>query len=81
MPDSEENRPDEDGIIGGFGGLDNIASSSSHDHDVFVTVHDVSLVDEGALKAAGATNIDRLDGNFKITFGPHADDVVRVIQT
>ncbi|MGA4979336.1 PTS sugar transporter [Streptomyces cinereoruber] len=83
MPDPEENAPDIDGIIKGLGGPENVQDSSTHNHDLLVVVRDVSLVDEGALKAAGAAKVSRHSetSSFKIAIGPDVDAVVWAIES
>ncbi|WP_186778954.1 PTS sugar transporter [Streptomyces salinarius] len=74
MSDSDENAPDPKAIHKALGGRENIRQVGLGDGIVGVSVNDVSKVDVGAIKAAGATKVERRGptDSFGITVGPHA---------
>ncbi|MFE1028546.1 hypothetical protein ACFW5I_28970 [Streptomyces sp. NPDC058818] len=74
MSDSDENAPDVEAIHKALGERENIRQVGLGEGIVGVSVYDVSKVDVGAIKAAGATKVERHGptDNFGITVGPHA---------
>ncbi|MFF0587517.1 PTS sugar transporter [Streptomyces sp. NPDC003781] len=83
MPDSDENVPDAEAIHKALGGRENIKEVGRGESVVAVAVNDVSKVDVGAIKAAGATKVERLGPteHFGITVGSHTEMVAHVLET
>jgi PTS system N-acetylglucosamine-specific IIB component len=60
-------------IVAGLGGADNIIEVEACITRLRTEVHDVSLVDEVALKAAGAHGVLKAGGAVQVIVGPEAD--------
>ncbi|MGW0457458.1 hypothetical protein [Streptomyces tendae] len=85
MPDSDKNAPDVEAIHKALGGRENLKHVAGHAGYgiVGVSVYDASKVDMGAIKAAGATKVERNGptDNFAITVGePYEDFVIDYLQ-
>ena len=62
-------------IVAGLGGADNIIEVEACITRLRTEVHDVSLVDEAALKAAGAHGVLRAGDAVQVIVGPEADTI------
>ncbi|NSC21914.1 PTS sugar transporter [Streptomyces albus subsp. chlorinus] len=66
-------------IIAGLGGLDNIEEVEGCITRLRTEVGDPSLVDEAALKAAGAHGVVRMGSAIQVVIGTDADPVAEEI--
>jgi PTS system N-acetylglucosamine-specific IIB component len=62
-------------IVAGLGGADNIIEVEACITRLRTEVHDVSLVDEAALKAAGAHGVLKAGDAVQVIVGPEADTI------
>jgi N-acetylglucosamine PTS system EIIB component len=67
-------------IIAGLGGADNIVEIEPCITRLRTEVTDGSLVDEGALKAAGAHGVLRSGNIVQVILGPEADTIATDIE-
>ncbi|MBF6414166.1 PTS transporter subunit EIIB [Nocardia cyriacigeorgica] len=69
-----------DAIISGLGGADNIVEIEACITRLRTEVKDASLVDEAALKAAGAHGVLRSGSVVQVVVGPVADTLAEDIE-
>ncbi|RRJ86739.1 PTS sugar transporter [Gulosibacter macacae] len=62
-------------IIAGLGGAENIADIEACITRLRTEVNDASLVDDAALKAAGAHGVMRAGSVVQVVVGPEADNL------
>jgi PTS system N-acetylglucosamine-specific IIB component len=62
-------------IVAGLGGAENIIEVEACITRLRTEVHDVSLVDEAALKAAGAHGVLKAGDAVQVIVGPEADTI------
>lgn len=67
-------------IVAGLGGLENIEEVEGCITRLRTEVVDPSLVDEGALKAAGAHGVVRMGSAIQVVIGTDADPVAAEIE-
>ncbi|PZG99791.1 PTS sugar transporter [Streptomyces sp. NTH33] len=67
-------------IVAGLGGLDNIEEIEGSITRLHTEVNDPSLVDEAALKAAGAHDVVRTGTAVQVVIGTDADPVAAEIE-
>lgn len=67
-------------IVAGLGGLDNIEEVEGCITRLRVEVADPSLIDEVALKAAGAHGVVKMGTAIQIVIGPDADPIAGEIE-
>ena len=67
-------------IVAGLGGSDNIIEIEPCITRLRTEVHDASLVDEAALKAAGAHGVLRSGTVVQVVLGPQADTIASDIE-
>jgi N-acetylglucosamine PTS system EIIB component len=67
-------------IVAGLGGLDNIEEVEGCITRLRTEVHDSSLVDEVALKAAGAHGVVRMGNAIQVIVGTDADPLAADIE-
>jgi N-acetylglucosamine PTS system EIIB component len=67
-------------IVAGLGGSDNIIEIEPCITRLRTEVHDVSLVDEAALKAAGAHGVLKAGTVIQVVVGPEADTIASDIE-
>jgi N-acetylglucosamine PTS system EIIB component len=67
-------------IVAGLGGSDNIIDIEPCITRLRTEVHDVSLVDEAALKAAGAHGVLKAGNVIQVVVGPEADTIASDIE-
>ncbi len=67
-------------IVAGLGGADNIVEVEGCITRLRTEVHDASLVDEGALKAAGAHGVLKAGNVIQVVVGPEADTIASDIE-
>ena len=63
-------------IVAGLGGADNIVEVEACITRLRTEVNDPSLVDEAALKRAGAHGVVRSGNAVQVIVGPEADNIV-----
>ncbi|MBF6100855.1 PTS transporter subunit EIIB [Nocardia cyriacigeorgica] len=69
-----------DAIVSGLGGADNIVEIEACITRLRTEVKDASLVDEAALKAAGAHGVLRSGSVVQVVVGPVADTLAEDIE-
>jgi PTS system N-acetylglucosamine-specific IIB component len=62
-------------IVAGLGGAENIIEVEACITRLRTEVHDASLVDEAALKAAGAHGVLKAGDAIQVIVGPEADTI------
>ena len=67
-------------IVAGLGGADNIVEIEACITRLRTEVKDASLVDEAALKAAGAHGVMRAGSALQVVVGPEADTIASDIE-
>ena len=67
-------------ILAALGGADNIIEIEPCITRLRTEVHDVSLVDEAALKAAGAHGVLKAGNVIQVVVGPEADTIASDIE-
>ena len=67
-------------IVAALGGSDNIVEIEPCITRLRTEVHDASLVDEGALKAAGAHGVLKAGNVIQVVVGPEADTIASDIE-
>lgn len=67
-------------LLAGLGGADNIADLEACITRLRTEVKDASLVDEAALKAAGAFGVVKQGTVVQVVVGPEADNIAEDIQ-
>jgi PTS system N-acetylglucosamine-specific IIB component len=67
-------------IVAALGGTDNIVEIEPCITRLRTEVHDASLVDEGALKAAGAHGVLKAGNVIQVVVGPEADTIASDIE-
>jgi N-acetylglucosamine PTS system EIIB component len=67
-------------IVAALGGTDNIVDIEPCITRLRTEVHDASLVDEGALKAAGAHGVLKAGNVIQVVVGPEADTIASDIE-
>ena len=67
-------------IVAGLGGSDNIIEIEPCITRLRTEVHDASLVDEAALKAAGAHGVLKAGNVIQVVVGPEADTIASDIE-
>jgi N-acetylglucosamine PTS system EIIB component len=67
-------------IVAGLGGSDNIVEIEPCITRLRTEVHDPSLVDEAALKAAGAHGVLKAGNVIQVVVGPEADTIASDIE-
>ena len=67
-------------IVAGLGGKDNIVEIEACITRLRTEVEDASLVDDGALKAAGAHGVMRSGTVVQVIVGPQADTIASDIE-
>ena len=67
-------------IVAGLGGLDNIAEIEGCITRLRTEVEDPTLVDEAALRAAGAHGVVRMGSAIQIVIGTDADPIAGEIE-
>ena len=67
-------------ILAALGGADNIIEIEPCITRLRTEVHDASLVDEGALKAAGAHGVLKAGNVIQVVVGPEADTIASDIE-
>ena len=67
-------------IVAGLGGADNIVEIEPCTTRLRAEVRDPSLVDEAALKRAGAVGVIRRGGALQVVVGPQADTIASDIE-
>lgn len=67
-------------IVAGLGGADNILEIEPCITRLRTEVNDASLVDEKALKAAGAIGVMRMGSSIQVVVGPEADTLASDIE-
>ena len=67
-------------IVAGLGGKDNIVEIEACITRLRTEVEDVSLVDDAALKAAGAHGVMRAGTVVQVIVGPQADTIASDIE-
>ena len=67
-------------IVAALGGADNIVEIEPCITRLRTEVHDASLVDEGALKAAGAHGVLKAGNVIQVVVGPEADTIASDIE-
>jgi N-acetylglucosamine PTS system EIIB component len=67
-------------IVAGLGGSDNIVEIEPCITRLRTEVHDASLVDEAALKAAGAHGVLKAGNVIQVVVGPEADTLASDIE-
>jgi N-acetylglucosamine PTS system EIIB component len=67
-------------ILAGLGGAGNIADLEACITRLRTEVHDASLVDQAALKAAGAMGVMASGKVVQVVVGPEADNLAEDIQ-
>jgi PTS system N-acetylglucosamine-specific IIB component len=67
-------------ILAALGGSDNIVEIEPCITRLRTEVHDPSLVDEGALKAAGAHGVLKAGSVIQVIVGPEADTIASDIE-
>jgi len=67
-------------IVAGLGGLDNIAEIEGCITRLRTEVEDASLVDEAALRAAGAHGVVKMGSAIQIVIGTDADPIAGEIE-
>ena len=67
-------------IVAGLGGASNIVEIEPCITRLRTEVHDASLVDEGALKAAGAHGVLKAGNVIQVVVGPEADTIASDIE-
>jgi PTS system N-acetylglucosamine-specific IIB component len=67
-------------IVAALGGTDNIVEIEPCITRLRTEVHDASLVDEAALKAAGAHGVLKAGNVIQVVVGPEADTIASDIE-
>jgi PTS system N-acetylglucosamine-specific IIB component len=67
-------------IVAGLGGAENIIEVEACITRLRTEVHDVSLVDEAALKAAGAHGVLKAGDAVQVIVGPEADTIDDILE-
>jgi N-acetylglucosamine PTS system EIIB component len=67
-------------LVAGLGGVDNIVDIEPCITRLRTEVEDASLVDEAALKAAGAHGVMRSGTVIQVVLGPEADTIASDIE-
>jgi N-acetylglucosamine PTS system EIIB component len=67
-------------IVAGLGGAENIIEIEPCATRLRTEVHDASLVNESALKKAGAHGVLRAGGVIQVVVGPEADNIASDIE-
>ena len=67
-------------IVAALGGSDNIVEIEPCITRLRTEVHDASLVDEAALKAAGAHGVLKAGNDIQVVVGPEADTIASDIE-
>ncbi len=67
-------------IVAALGGTDNIVDIEPCITRLRTEVHDASLVDEAALKAAGAHGVLKAGNVIQVVVGPEADTIASDIE-
>lgn len=67
-------------ILGALGGWDNIKDLEACITRIRVSVGDEELVDEDALKNAGAFGVVSMGTSIQVVMGPQADSIVEEIE-
>ncbi|MEE1831410.1 PTS glucose/sucrose transporter subunit IIB [Streptomyces sp. SP17KL33] len=67
-------------IVAGLGGLDNIDEIEGCITRLRTEVHDASLVDDAALKAAGAHGVVKMGTAIQVVIGTDADPIAAEIE-
>ncbi|HEV7627141.1 MAG TPA: PTS glucose/sucrose transporter subunit IIB [Streptomyces sp.] len=67
-------------IVAGLGGLDNIAEIEGCITRLRTEVEDATLVDEAALRAAGAHGVVKMGSAIQIVIGTDADPIAGEIE-
>ncbi|WP_279398775.1 PTS glucose/sucrose transporter subunit IIB [Streptomyces sp. APSN-46.1] len=67
-------------IVAGLGGIDNIEEVEGCITRLRTEVHDASLVDEAALKAAGAHGVVKMGTAIQVVIGTDADPIAGEIE-
>jgi len=62
-------------VVAGLGGIDNIERIEGYIAELRVEVIDPSLVDEAALKAAGASGVMAIGTAIRVLIGPEGDNL------
>lgn len=68
-------------ILAGLGGTENVETLESCITRLRVEVKDPALVDESALKDAGAFGVVRVDATVQVVIGPEADAVAAAVNS
>ncbi|WP_410538397.1 glucose PTS transporter subunit EIIB [Streptomyces sp. KL2] len=74
MPGKAEN------IVAGLGGIDNIVEIEGCITRLRTEVEDPALIDEAALKAAGAHGVVRMGSAIQVVIGTDADPIAAEIE-
>lgn len=67
-------------ILAALGGADNISDLEPCITRLRVEVDDMDMVDEAALKAAGAFGVVKVQDSVQVVVGPNADTIAEDIQ-
>lgn len=67
-------------IVAGLGGIENIVEIEGCVTRLRTEVEDAGLVDEAALKAAGAHGVVRMGGTVQVVIGTDADPIAAEIE-
>ncbi|QXV58248.1 glucose PTS transporter subunit EIIB [Amycolatopsis sp. TNS106] len=67
-------------ILAGLGGAENVIEVEGCITRLRCELEDVSLLDEAALKAAGAMGVVRMGAGVQVIVGPEADNIASEIE-
>ncbi|KFZ78606.1 PTS sugar transporter [Amycolatopsis sp. MJM2582] len=67
-------------ILAGLGGAENVIEVEGCITRLRCELEDISLLDEAALKAAGAMGVVRMGAGVQVIVGPEADNIASEIE-